>query len=188
MVIGVFKSIIAKTGGYDNLVVESNNPMITSTHVNADPHVIIEYGSSKAYETNGNSPGEWIQVKIKNLYVMPTSYRVKTFYCSQGASHMKEWKLLASNNNITWTRLDIKDNSTLNGANKEATFYFRPIKKAFSIFRIVLFKSFHSNYPYRISLSEFDVNGVIRLWSESAKTKRKVFFICLFLFEIIMIK
>ena len=101
MVASVIRRIINLTDNYKNVIVESNNPMITSSNINADPYAVVSYGSEKAFETNGNNPDEWIQIKIKKYRISASEYRVKTFTARANFSHMKQWKLMASNNNRT---------------------------------------------------------------------------------------
>lgn len=187
MVNNIFKNIIEKRG-YDDLIIESDNPIRTETGINADPRVIVEYGTNQSYETHGDKQGEWVQVKMKHNYVTPTSYRIKSFYGQSGTSHMKEWILFASNDNKTWSKIDSQNTSVLNKPYTEETFYPTSIQTSFSIFRIVLYQSCLSYRLYRLSISEFDINGIFRQRRESCKAKRRTFLNELFIVELIMLK
>ena len=90
---------IIKKRGVRHLLVECKNPL--SFNFNNDPYAVIDYGSRKAFESQGLIKGEWWQVRLDKYYILPISYRIKTFNLNPNQTHMKEWNLLASNDNNT---------------------------------------------------------------------------------------
>lgn len=151
---------IIKKRGVRHLLVECKNPL--SFNFNNDPYAVIDYGSRKAFESQGLIKGEWWQVRLDKYYILPISYRIKTFNLNPNQTHMKEWNLLASNDNNTWVSIDSQNTPDLNNKSVEKIFPLdtnKTMKAPFSYFRIENIKNIAGTY--RLSLSEFDINGIV---------------------------
>ena len=174
---GVLKYIV-KRGHKKNLFIESSNPMYEYGTLNNDPSVIVDYGSGKTFETQGSKSGEWLQIKINRYYIIPFSYRIKTFGYEAGKTHLKQWNLLASNDNKTFVTIDSISSDALNSQNAEQTFELNEEKVGktpFSYFRIVCLLNHQGGY--RLSLREFDINGVVYsnlIYSNRIKNSRDI--------------
>ena len=126
---------------------------------------IYKYGSGIRFETNGSEPGEYVQIHIKNFFIIPNQYRIKSFEMQSGHTHLKSWVLSGSNDNQNWLQIHFKENEDqLN--HKYAEKYYpiedeNALHTPFSYFRLTVIQSWSSRTPFRLSLSEIDFSGRI---------------------------
>ena len=128
------------------------------------------------FETEGKNPNEYVAFCINDAYIIPKAYRIKAVNSPQYNSHMKSWLFHgASQNSSEWTQLDNKtDNSDVRGLGKEKTF---PINNAgaFKCFKITIICSHNPSLPYRLTLYDFDINGMLLVKNCSCKNARSRF-------------
>ena len=157
MVVGIFERL-TRHGKESLIKCESLLPLSGS-----DPKALIQYNSTKNFETNGSIPNEWWQISVDRYFISPKSYRIRTCNFPENNSHPKTWNLSASSNNVTWTIIDSqKDRTDTNVASTDFSFKINNFETFFRYFRITLIESHAHSYPKRLSLNEFDVYGVIR--------------------------
>lgn len=105
---------------------------------------------------SNNEENSWIEFNFKDHSVLLTAYTIQTFSGDTGNMHMKSWKLEASNDGDTWTKLDEVSNSAdLNRPNAILT---RPITTTESkkIFRITMAdKNYFGTYTLTLRRIEF---------------------------------
>ena len=70
-----------------------------------------------------NEPDSWIKFDFKERKVLLDRYTLKTYYGSEGNSHLKNWVLEVSDDDNNFTEIDRHENcGLLNGNLKTATF------------------------------------------------------------------
>ena len=131
---------------------------------NSDPYSVINYGSGMFFETASTVSGEWWQISASGYYLSPKAYRIKTFSFASGHTHLKAWKISGSSNNVTWTIIDTQENQDeLNAPNKTKEYPLKNFETFFKYIRITIVANHNPNgYEQRLSLSEFDVYGVMQ--------------------------
>ncbi|KAH0795593.1 F5/8 type C domain containing protein [Histomonas meleagridis] len=71
---------------------------------------------------SANEQNSWIQFDFKEKRIKLENYAIMTFSGQQGSTHMKSWRLEASEDDIEWVILDdVKDDNTLNSSNAVIT-------------------------------------------------------------------
>ena len=88
--------------------------------------------------SSNNEAGSWITFKFCAYAVELHNYSIQTFSGKTGTTHLKSWKLEASNDGYSWTTLDnVPETPALNGPDFVVT---RPVPKSgfYKIFRITM--------------------------------------------------
>ena len=128
------------------------------------------------FETVGNDQGEYVAFCVNKVNIVPKAYRIKAVNSDTYHSHMKSWYFYgAAQNKSTWIRLDhITDNTDVQGLGKEKTF---PIvnNDVYQCYKLELIRSHSAGYPYRLTLDDFDINGVLLISQCSCRNNKSHF-------------
>ena len=160
MVDNIFKTVLNNNKNADFLEC-SYSSIFSETYKCED---IYNYWTDDTvrFETEGN-PNDYVQIHVKNFYIIPSSYTIQTINLEADHSHLKSWILSASNNGQTWLEIDKQENvNELNGYLLKHTFPIKDYGIPFSYFRITVIKSCSSTHINRLSLHQIDFSGLIR--------------------------
>ena len=153
---GLIKAFLESNPIEGNILVESSSLDYGPVH---NP---IIYNSEEYFRSIVGGPGEWWQVSLLRKPAVISSYKIKTYYYDAGASHPKSWALSGSNDNETFTLIDLRiDDNQLNAPYQEAMYPLQREFGPFKIFRFSIIRSHNTDpdYQYRLVLNQFDIYG-----------------------------
>jgi hypothetical protein len=118
---GIISYLTRKFGGN---VHDSNVVAITASSNNGN---FEKYAADLAVNNcfcSMNTPNSWICYDFKRRKIMATHYSIRSYFNgSRGNNHPKDWVVEGSNDGISWTEIDRReDNSDLNASNVTKTF------------------------------------------------------------------
>ncbi len=135
----------------------------SSSSLGADsqpPHAIL--GNAAVRSLTMPESNAWYQVDFRNNTVAPTHYSLR-HYSTWDTEALRNWKLQASNNGLTWTTLrEHVDDTALSGAGDTHTWEIDHPSAAlgYRMFR-VLQTGLNSNNHNYLALSGFELHGTL---------------------------
>jgi hypothetical protein len=87
----------------------------------SQPENVLDASYEGEWSTNNESES-WIAVEFLKHQIELTDYSIQTFAGREGTTHLKSWRLEASNDGIEWITLDqVMDSPLLNQPNAIAS-------------------------------------------------------------------
>ena len=160
MIYNILRTIINKNHKNANFIECSYSTKISDTRKCED---IYNYWDAitNRFETLGEV-NDYVQIHIKNFYIIPSNYMIQTINLGSGHSHLRSWTLSASINGEVWLELDKQEEvSDLNSYLAIKHFPLKEYQIPFSYFRITIIESWDPTNINRLSLTHLDFNGSI---------------------------
>ncbi|OHS98349.1 F5/8 type C domain containing protein [Tritrichomonas foetus] len=128
---GVLKHLSDECHG--NVHTKGEVIITSSTSDHNEAYQVADMGWSDFFFTE-NKINQWISFNFKDRRVKILHYTIKTHKFPNGAPHLKSWVVEGSNDEVTWTELDKRAITVLNGANRFQTF---PCKNGEGKYRLI---------------------------------------------------
>lgn len=122
---------------------------------------VIDQSNATRWQS-ADEQNSWWMIDFCSKQVRLTTYSIKTYKVEAGPDgwHMKSWEILASNDEVNWTKLDTKTDSTaLNGAYKIGSFNIDN-NEFYQYYKIQMVGRNHAG-NYAMTLGGFEIYGDI---------------------------
>ena len=121
-----------------------------------------DIGTDSEFASN-HEPDSWICYDFKERRIIPTSYSMRSYSWSPGTGpHPKSWIIEVSNNGLSWTEIDRRDNNNdLNGSFLIANFKISHVpSESFRFFRLKRTGRNHFGNDH-LALSSLEIFGTL---------------------------
>ncbi|MGC8711057.1 MAG: discoidin domain-containing protein [Leptodesmis sp.] len=144
--------------------------LLSASSISGNLSDFTDRATSSSY-TSTNTVGQWVKVDIGGFRSLSCNkYSIRHYTSS--SNYPRNWKLQGSNDNSTWTDLDVRSSdTTINAANAWGTFTCNQgVNTAFRWFRI-LNNGLTSSGTYYICLGEWELYGTLTIGTPTTFTR-----------------